>query len=78
MVLLKALSLTFLLGVVVQQAASAPGSSRYTTLATYNTGLVFGTIGNVDARLSVLIDQVGQSLIHTYTTSNILCRTLYR
>ena len=40
------------------QLASALESSRDTTLATYNAGLLVGTIGNIDARVTVLIDQV--------------------
>ena len=41
---------------------SARGSSRDTTLATFNAGLISSTIGNVDARVSVLIDQVGNDI----------------
>ena len=59
------LSLSALLTVLLAaRVQSAGGSSRATTLATFNTGFFRGTIGNVDARVEVLIDQVRNSL-HT-------------
>lgn len=50
-------------GVLLQQASSESVSSRHTTLATFNAGFVVGSIGNVDARASVLIDQVSVLII---------------
>ena len=61
----------------MKQAASATGSSRYTSLATYNAGLVFGTIGNVDARLSVLIDQVGHCLLYIHSIKSFSMNARY-
>ena len=58
MVLLTDLVVTILVGVLVQRATSASAAVGHTTLATYNAGLFSVTIGNVDDRLSVLIDQV--------------------
>ena len=40
------------------QLASARGSSRDTTLATFNAALAEGFLAGVDSRVSVLIDQV--------------------
>ena len=40
------------------QLASARGSSRDTTLATFNAALGEGFLAGVDSRVSVLIDQV--------------------
>ena len=67
------LSTFLLLSATRVQLASARGSSRDTTLATYNAGLVVGTIGNIDARVTVLIDQVldGTSRIMSCTNMHV-------
>ena len=38
--------------------AAARGNGRYTTLGTFNVGLVPGTLGRIDERVTVMIDQV--------------------
>ena len=50
--------LVVLLAAVHVELCTALSVSRDTTLATFNTGLLTGTIGNIDSRTSVLIDQV--------------------
>ena len=43
------------------QLASARESSRDTTLATFNVGLVEGLVQSIDAKVAVLIDQVREA-----------------
>ena len=64
------------------QLASARESSRDTTLATFNVGLVEGLVQSIDAKVAVLIDQVQeadilQAVSHLYTIAQYqLCNML--
>ena len=61
-----------LLGTCAEVFAVSGVRTGATTIATLNTGLIAGTVGNVDARATVLIDQV--LLYRTNHSMNVGCR----
>ena len=52
------LSLLLLQILLTCRLAAARGNRRDTTLATFNAGLLTVTVGRVDERVTVMIDQV--------------------